>query len=38
MKTYKNFEEYFEKAKANMELLENISCFCKYLYVYLHYD
>lgn len=24
MKTYKNFEEDFEKAKANMELLENI--------------
>lgn len=24
MKTYKNFEEDFEKAKANIELLENI--------------
>lgn len=24
MKTYKNFEEDFEKAKANMGLLENI--------------
>lgn len=24
MKTYKNFKEDFEKAKANMELLENI--------------
>jgi hypothetical protein len=24
MKTYKNFEEDFEKAKANMELLENL--------------
>ena len=24
MKTYKNFEEDFEKAEANMELLENI--------------
>lgn len=24
MKTYKNFEEDFEKAKANMELLESI--------------
>lgn len=24
MKTYKNFEEELEKAKANMELLQNI--------------
>lgn len=24
MKTYKNFEEDLEKAKANMELLQNI--------------